>query len=180
VNELFILFAASSALAVLLAFIGIWSHRKLIAKVSALVATALFIPTVYLSYADLLSRPKPASLEWWHRDAVEATVVGSQLREGEAIFLWIELPETNEPRAYRLPWHQELAKQLYGAQRDAETRGTKVKMRRPFDDQTEQLEPMFYAPPQPPLPPKRAEGESGREFRHSSTRSRNTGGTSGS
>ena len=167
--ELFVLFAVSTALAALLAFISVWSHRKLAAKVSALVATALFIPTVYLSYADLLSRPKPASLEWWHRDASEATVVGSQLREGEAIFLWLELPEAPEPRAYRLPWQQELAKQLYGAQRQAEAEGTKVKMRRPFNDRTEQLEPMFYAPPQPPLPPKSAEIESQQPFQHSST-----------
>ena len=179
-TELFVLFATSAALAALLAFIGIWSHRKLAAKVSALVATALFIPTVYLSYADLLSRPKPASLEWWHRDASEATVVGSQLREGEAIFLWLELPEAPEPRAYRLPWQQELAKQLYGAQREAESRGTEVKMRRPFDDNTDQLEPMFYAPPQPPLPPKRVERESEQPFQHSSTRSQRVERAAGS
>lgn len=179
-TELYLLFAASTALATLLAFIGVWSHRKLAAKVCALTATALFIPTVYLSYADLLSRPKPASLEWWHRDASEATVVGSQLREGEAIFLWLELPEAPEPRAYRLPWQQELAKQLYGAQREAEAHGTKVKMRRPFDDKTEQLEPMFYAPPQPPLPPKRAELEFERPFQHSSSQSRRIDRSSGS
>lgn len=179
-TELFVLFSASTALAALLAFIGIWSHRRLTAKISALVATALFIPTVYLSYADLLSRPKPTSLEWWHRDAPEATVVASQLREGEAIFLWIELPEADEPRAYRLPWQQELAKQLYGAQRNAETQGTKVKMRRPFDDDTQELEPVFYAPPQPPLPPKHAERETGDRFQHSSTRSRDPDRHSGS
>jgi hypothetical protein len=125
-SELFFLFAASMTLAAFLTAISIWSHRKLWAKVSAVLATALFIPTVYLSYADLLSRPKPASLEWWHREATEATVVGSKLREGVAIYLWIELADAGEPRAYRLPWQQELAKQLYGAQREAEANGTKV------------------------------------------------------
>ena len=170
-TELFLLFAASTALAAVLAAISIWSHRRLLAKVAALFAMALFIPTVYLSYADLLSRPKPASLEWWHRDASEATVVGSQLREGEAIYLWIELPDTDEPRAYRLPWIQELAKQLHGAQRDAQTRGTKVKMRLPFKDRTEDQEMLFYAQPQPPLPPKHAEHGTSRYFKHSSTRS---------
>lgn len=178
--ELFVLFTASTALAAVLAIIGIWSHRKLTAKVFALVATALFIPTVYLTYGDLLSRPKPASLEWWHRDAPEATVVGSQLREGEAIFVWLELPEASEPRAYKLPWQQELAKQLYGAQRQAEARGTQVKMRRPFDNLTDQIEPMFYAQPQPPLPPKHVERETEQRFRHSSAPSRGTSQTSGS
>ena len=83
-SELFFLFAGSMMLAAFLSAICIWSHRKPWAKVSAIVATALFIPTVYISYADLLSRPKPTSLEWWHRNAEEATVVGSKLSEGEA------------------------------------------------------------------------------------------------
>lgn len=171
-TELFVLFAASTALASLLAMVGIWSHRKVAAKVTALVATALFIPTVYMSYSDLLSRPKPATLEWFHRDASEATVVGSKLREGEAIYLWIELAEADEPRAYRLPWEQELAKQLYGAQREADANGTKVKMRSPFRQRTNEQEAVFYAQPQPPLPPKNAGRESSSYFQHSSTRSR--------
>ncbi len=178
-TELFHLFAASAALAAVLAAICIWSHRRLWVKISAVLATALFIPTIYLSYADLLSRPKPASLEWWHRDASEATVVGSKLREGEAIYVWIELADTNEPRAYRLPWQQELAKQLYGAQREAEAKGTKVQMRLPFKDRTEDQGPLFYALPQPPLPPKHAEQATGRYFQHSNTRSRR-GGVGGS
>jgi hypothetical protein len=171
VTEFFLLFAASTTLAAVLAAIGIWSHRRLMAKVAGLVATALFIPTVYLSYGDLLSRPKPVSLEWWYRDASEATVVGSKLREGEAIYLWIELPDADEPRAYQLPWVEEVAKQLYGAQREAEANGTKVQMRMPFKERTEDQEPLFYAQPQPPLPPKRADQGSSRYFQHSSTRS---------
>lgn len=174
-TELFHLFAASAALAAILAVISVWSHRKLWAKISAVLATALFIPTIYLSYADLLSRPKPASLEWWNRDASEATVVSAKLREGEAIYLWIEMPGNDEPRSYRLPWQQELAKQLYGAQREAEAKGTKVRMRRPFKDQTEDQKPVFYALPQPPLPSKSAEAGNSQYFQHSSTRSRRDG-----
>lgn len=173
--ELFHLFAASAALATILAAISIWSHRKLWAKISAVLATALFIPTIYMSYADLLSRPKPASLEWWNRDASEATVVSAKLREGEAIYLWIEMADTDEPRAYRLPWQQELAKQLYGAQREAEAMGTKVRMRSPFKDQTEEQEAVFYALPQPPLPSKNVDTGSSRFFQHSSTHSRHEG-----
>jgi len=179
VTELFHLFAASAALAAVLAAISIWSHRKLWAKVSAVLATALFIPTIYLSYADLLSRPKPVSLEWWHRSAAEATVVGAKLREGEAIYVWIEIADSDEPRAYRLPWQQEMAKQLFGAQREAEANGTKVQMRLPFTDRTEDQEPLFYALPQPPLPPKQAEQGNSQHFQHSSTRSRR-GGVGGS
>jgi hypothetical protein len=175
VTELFYLFAASAALAAVLATISIWSHRGLWAKLCAMLATALFIPAIYLSYADLLSRPKPASLEWWHQDAQEATVVGSKLREGEAIYLWIEMTDTDEPRAYKLPWQQELAKQLYGAQREAQAMGTKVKMRLPFKDRTEARDPLFYAVPQPPLPSKQVEQAASRFFRHSSNQPRSAG-----
>lgn len=162
----------------MLAAITIWSHRRVLAKVAALLATALFIPAIYLGYSDLLSRPKPTSLEWWHREVSEVTVLGSSLREGEAIYLWVELPDTDEPRAYRLPWMHELAKQLHGAERDAEARGTKVLMRLPFTDRTEDLEPVFYAQPQPALPPKQVERGSSHYFHHSSTLSahRGTGG----
>ena len=170
--ELFHLFAASAALAAALAAISIWSHRKLWAKISAVLATALFIPTIYLSYADLLSRPKPASLEWWYRSVPEATVIGSRLREGDAIYVWIEMADIDEPRAYKLPWQQKLAKQLYGAQREAEANGTKVQMRLPFADRVEEQEPMFYALPQPALPPKQVEQGNSQYFQHSSTRSR--------
>jgi hypothetical protein len=172
VTELFHLFAASAALAAALAAISIWSHRKLWAKISAVLATALFIPTIYLSYADLLSRPKPANLEWWYRSVPEATVIGSRLREGDAIYVWIEMADIDEPRAYKLPWQQELAKQLYGAQREAEANGTKVQMRLPFADRVEDQEPMFYALPQPALPPKQVEQGNNQYFQHSSTRSR--------
>jgi hypothetical protein len=175
VTELFHLFAASAALASVLAAISIWSHRKLWAKLSAVLATALFIPAIYLSYADLLSRPKPANLEWWHRSASEATVVGSRLREGEAIYVWIEIADTDEPRAYKLPWQQEMAKQLYGAQREAEANGTKVQMRLPFANRVESQEPLFYALPQPPLPPKQADQGTSQYFQHSRARSRRDG-----
>jgi hypothetical protein len=175
VTELFYLFAASAALASVLAAISVWSHRKLWAKVSAIVATALFIPTIYFSYADLLSRPKPTDLEWWNRDAQEATVIGAKLNEGEAIYLWIEIPGGDEPRAYRLPWAQELAKQLYGAQREAQTKGTKVQMRLPFKEQTENQDAVFYALPQPPLPTKSVDSGKTQYFRHSSTGSRREG-----
>ena len=102
-------------------------------------------------------------------------MVGSRLREGEAIYVWIEMADADEPRAYKLPWQQEMAKQLYGAQREAEANGTKVQMRLPFADRVEGQEPLFYALPQLPLPPKHVEQGNTRYFQHSSTRSRRDG-----
>ena len=53
-------------------------------------------------------------------------MVGSRLREGEAIYLWIEMVDSDEPRAYKLPWQQEMAKQLFGAERLAFHRKEKL------------------------------------------------------
>ena len=67
---------------------------------------------------DLLSRPKPASFEWWLSRAAEATVVGSTFDESRAIYLWLQLDGVPEPRAYALPWDQRVAEQLQTAARD--------------------------------------------------------------
>jgi hypothetical protein len=92
------------------------------------------------------------------------------LREGENIFLWLELEGAAEPRSYVLPWSQPLAKQLYGAQREAEAKGTKVNMRMPFNSTRNEQEPLFYAQPQAALPPKQPPGDNAIHFRHSSQR----------
>ena len=45
--------------------------------------------------------------------------------------------------------------QLVGLHGRADEAGTSVRMRRPFDAEAERTEPLFYAEPQPALPPKR-------------------------
>ena len=44
----------------------------------------LFVPASYMSLTNLLSRPKPADMEWEQRQLSEATVLGAHLREGIA------------------------------------------------------------------------------------------------
>jgi hypothetical protein len=114
----------------------------------------LFLPMVYAGFAQLLALPKPVGLEWWQANAQEATVLAASLREDEAIYLWLQLKDVPEPRAYALPWHRDLAEQLQAAQREAEESQTQVQMRLPFEDSLDDLEPKFYAMPQPQLPPK--------------------------
>jgi hypothetical protein len=105
---------------------------------------------------DLLSRPKPASFEWWTSRAAEATVVGSSLDESRAIYLWLQLDGVPEPRAYALPWDQRVAEQLQAAARTAAERQSAVRMRLPFETTLDDREPRFYALPQPAMPPKDA------------------------
>ncbi|MCL4798508.1 MAG: hypothetical protein KJ025_02920 [Burkholderiales bacterium] len=153
-SELFGLFAAALGLAAALAAVSIWAPRVLWLKVGALTITALFVPAVYVAMVELLSRPKPVALERIDAALAEATVLGADLREEEAIFVWLRLPGVEEPRAYVLPWDQGLAEQLHGAQREARERGTEVHARNLFRTGEGRERPMFYAQPQPASPPK--------------------------
>ena len=152
-TELTYLFATLAVLAGVLTSISIWAPRRLVIKGTALVTTTLLLPLAYTSMVDLLSRPKPVDLEWWLH-AEEATVLGSQIQENEAIHLWLQLPDVAEPRAYVLPWNRDTAERLQQARRAAEQQGGDVRMRLPFEASQDDREPQFYAAPQPALPPK--------------------------
>ena len=153
-TELTYIFGLVAVLAGLVASISVWAPRRLWIKLCALGATMLFMPTAYAAMVQLLSMPKPASYEWWHDTADEATVLGSSMQENQGIYLWLQLPGVPEPRAYVLPWSQELAEQLQSAQREAEENRSGVQMRMPFEPSLDDREAKFYALPQPALPPK--------------------------
>jgi hypothetical protein len=153
-NQVLYLFAISLGLGAALASIAIWSPRALWIKVGALAIAALFLPVTYVSVVDLLSRPKPIALEWQRAGLAEAKVIGAELREGESIYLWLRTPGADEPRSYVLPWDRKLAEQLHGAQREAQAKGTAVHARNLFEGDRDPRRPMFYALPQPALPPK--------------------------
>jgi hypothetical protein len=153
-TELTYLFAGVAVLAGLISSISVWAPRRLWIKVTALLVAAVFLPAAYAGLSRLLSMPKPIQLEWWLAKADEATVLASSFRENEAIYLWLQLRNVAEPRAYALPWNRDLAEQLQTAQREAAENQTQVQMRLPFEPSLEDREPKFYAMPQPQLPPK--------------------------
>lgn len=168
-GDLTLLFTGTLLVAMLLTSISIWAPRQVTVRVAALAAAILFVPLSYASLASLLSRPKPVSLEWLRGSTAEATVLGSSLQEGVAIFLWLQLPDSAEPLAYRLPWSLETAKQLQQARREAEAKGTGLAMRLPFEPSLDTREPKFYPLPQPALPPKQPPGDGPTHFAHPST-----------
>lgn len=147
-------FVPTAIAAALLCNIGIWSPRNGWLKISAILITALFLPLAYGSISELLSRPKPVSLEWARRALPEAQLIGASMQEGKAIYIWLQTSETPEPRAYELPWNKETAKQLQRAQRLAKRSKNGVKIRRPFQAEQDPREPMFYAAPRKSLPTK--------------------------
>jgi len=153
-TEVLQLFVAAAALAATLGLISIWAPRRLAIKAAALAATMLFLPLAYASLVELLSKPKPVDLEWWLSRAPDAEVLASRLVENEGIYLWLQLVEVAEPRAYVLPWDRASAEELQRALREAEQQGSGVQMRLPFEPSLDDREPKFYALPQPALPPK--------------------------
>jgi hypothetical protein len=152
--ELAVLTAVAGLLAALLANIGIWSPRKVWVKVAAIVAAAAFLPVAYAGLAELLGRPKPMSLEWAGGDLNDATVLDVQMRDGEAIYLWLGFEGVVEPRSYVLPWDDKMARELHEAARAAEENGTDVRMQLQFEFSLDQQQLRFYASPQARRPPK--------------------------
>ena len=153
-TELTYLFGVIAVLVGTMATISVWAPRRLSLKVSAVGTSALLLPVAYAGFLQLMSMPKPVDLEWWHAQADEATVLGCSIQEGSGIFLWLQLQDVAEPRAYVLPWNRPLAEQLQSARREAEENGGDVRMRLPFEPSWDDRESRFYAIPQPALPPK--------------------------
>lgn len=112
----------------------------------------LLVAFVYGGMIEVLGRAKPARLEW--RDLQQAEVLGSSMRENEAIFVWLQLPGDPEPRAYVLPWSMDTAQGLQTAMEESEANGNGVQMTMSGQPGLDEREPMFYAPPQPALPDK--------------------------
>ncbi len=121
-------------------------------RTAAATLFVVLVAVVYGGSAELLGRPKPMGLEW--RDAQQAQVLGSSMRENDAIYLWLQFDDGSEPRAYRLPWSIETAQQLQTATQEGDANGTGVQMTMNGEAGLDEREPKFYAEPQPALPDK--------------------------
>ncbi len=156
-DSLNFLFAMTVAIAAALGSIAIWAPRRLALRAGAVALCGMLMVVSYAGFAELLGRPKPASLEWAAGNMAEAEVVASDMREGEAIYVWLRADGQSAPRAYVLPWSMQAARALHEATAEAKAKGTAVRMRTARTTGDEEREPVFYARPQPPLPPKVAQ-----------------------
>ena len=162
------LYGIAITLMAAMASIAIWSPRRIVVRIGAIVVAGLMMPTAYASLSTLLSQPKPVSLEWVRRNAPEATVLGSSIVEGEAIYLWLQFPDGHEPRAYTLPYTLQTAKQLMEANRAAEEGKAELRMRKPFQRSLDTEEAQFYAEPQPAPPAKQRPTNQPQVYQHPS------------
>jgi hypothetical protein len=116
---------------------------------------AVLLAGLFFGYSDMLGRPKSTRLEVLRSGDKEAKVLGSYMLEGSGIYLWLQLPETREPRYYVLPWDQKTASALQKAiEENAAQHGGGIVMQVPFERSWEKREPVFHPLPQPKLPEK--------------------------
>ncbi len=127
-----LLFAALVSAGALLTSIAIWAPRATFIRSAAVVVAAVFFPLSYVGLNELLSKPKPMAHEWFERNAAEATVLGVSLEEGKAIYLWLRLDSSLEPRYYVLPWETKFAERLQDLVEEAIEQGAMVRMVNPF------------------------------------------------
>ncbi len=151
---LFYVFAGATGVAAALASLAIWAPRPTRVRVAALAITTLFLPVVYVQLIEMLSKPKPMSFEWYQRNTAEAELLGISLGEGRAIYLWLRLAGSVEPRYYKVPWNLRLAEKLEDAVDDAVRENSTIVLKNPFYrkslDEWGDLNVDIIPPPLPP------------------------------
>jgi len=162
-ESLTLLFAALSALALLLVLVSLRWSRNSRGRTLILLLFAMMLPAAYAAPASLLGRAKPVTLEWLGSKVQEATVLSAIFKEDEAIYLTLLWGPA--PNLYKLPWDRNMAEQLQQAMREADRNGTHPMMKLPFEKSWDDREPRFYALPQPKMPDKPYE-QNGVEFQH--------------
>ena len=150
--QLYLLFVL---LGCILAVIAVWSRRRLLVRVGAVVALLLLVALNYSALVDLLGRPQPVahdSIEDFEGDSI---VLAASIDEGLAIYLWLRHPNIRQPRYYRLPWDQEAAIALKKALDQSMRNNSTVMMNPNYENSLEtDKEPLFYVLPQERLPLK--------------------------
>jgi len=152
---LFHLFAATIAIAAVLATLAIWAPRPARVRVLAVVVTAIFVPVVYAQFLEMLSKPKPMSFEWYERATRKAVLLGVSVNENESIYVWLRPSGSTEPRYYVIPWNLKLAEKLQRATATATRGNSTVVLEDPFQrrslEEWGELNVEIVPPPLPPL-----------------------------
>ncbi len=151
----FYVFAGATGIAAALAALAIWAPRPTRIRAAAIVITTLFIPIIYVQLIEMLAKPKPMSFEWFHR-GVDAELLGTSLDEGRAIYLWLRLVGSVEPRYYKVPWNLRLAEKLEDAVDDAVRENSTIVLKNPFYRKSlEEWGDLNVDIIPPPLPPQK-------------------------
>ena len=161
ISDFFLL--AAFAGSIFLTISTVWAHRDSWVRAASVIICVCMIPALVGSSFFSLSYPAPlrkymlsypAPLRKYIMPSGKHEVIAVHMRQDFALWIW--LATVDGPRYYVLPWNKRMARQLHETRREARRKGSKVMMRLPFKTQRDDGPRMFYAPPQPPLPPKQA------------------------
>lgn len=153
-------------LALALAYIAMWSGRKIFVRYAALLLSIAFIPLSWFAFNDLLSRPKHITLQEIHEKKMCLSILlPVYFKERVGIYMLIRSPQQEEPRYVIVAWDLKFAIKLQRAQNEANLlRRTRINYggiqcqkggkRIHATESTEEGSLMFYADPVPELPPK--------------------------
>ncbi len=143
-----IVFIVSFLIVAVIAWIAISGESRVSRKVLALAALAALVPTGYLTVSELLGRPKPASTEFLQDLGQYHRVIAYEINEDEAIYLWLRIVGSDQPRVFSFDYDTQTISRLQKAEDRArslassllarvERDGTNVKNRLEFVSETE-------------------------------------------
>ena len=144
-----------TALAVTLISITIWARRPFRWRLTGFFIGAILISILFASILELLSRPKPAHLELFHKDVPEVVLLHASWEEDVALYILVEIPGVEEPRLYTLPWSREEAEKFEQAMEEGEEKNEEVRIGNPFFNADEEdRERLVYTTPAKPMEQK--------------------------
>ena len=112
-------FIISFLLIAVIAWAAVMSHGRLWRKVAALISLVLLIPVGYFTVYELMGLPKPAHSSIFVDFTENHRVLGYDIHEDKAIFLWFEMPGGAKPRVFSFPYDTETVARLQDAEDDA-------------------------------------------------------------
>lgn len=122
------------------------------------ILTGMFVVSLVAGYVvltDLLSRPKPIEMFWNAPKSERAYVLGFWWEENVGIYLFLLVPEFDEPRYYKYPWSIKMAEKLQAADRMSREIGRSgFVIDLPFEFSLSRGDNPIYAEPHPMPPPK--------------------------
>ena len=113
-------------LAAVAGWAAVTSPGRLSRKIAALVALALLVPAGYASVSELLGRPKPADNAWLEDFTTYHTVIAWDIHEDKAIYLWLEMPDGQEPRVFAFAYDTATVSRLQKAGERAKSLASKL------------------------------------------------------
>lgn len=147
------------------ALFSLRTTRSHVFRLTSLLYLVVSVGLALYLFNQLLSQPRPIDQEYFSQ-AEEAVVLAVRPKDGEAIYLWLQLPDRESPAYYVMPWDGQAAGDLEIAQREAAQQDGLVLMKHPFKRSQRQgmkgddKDKVFYAtpPPRPPLKSGEMEG----------------------